>query len=113
MTISTTVTTDHPQWAGRSLAFVRSVKGWGPRFMSAARAREACEVIEGPPKVTGSIVWFVGGHFGDVAIYLGDGNILAVAPNGKPFVCPLSRYSDLRGYLGWSAGNLGDWPVTA
>lgn len=90
-------------WAGRSLAFVRQVKGWHEHYPSAHTARTQSVVNSGVPPI-GTVVWFRGGQFGDCALSLGDGRIVGISPQGLPYCTTVGAYENRHRteYLGWS-----------
>lgn len=96
------MTVDRGTYRGRSLSFVRTLLNLPPHYESAASAMEASRPLHEDEPPLQAVAWYRSNNpYGNCAVSLGRGKVLALDPSGKPLVC---HYRDERVgvYQGWS-----------
>lgn len=94
----------------QSLSFVRQMLGLEavyPNAKAACQATTVTRLATGQVPPIGAVVWFVGHPmYGDCALSVGGGRILAVSMSGEPQVTWLDDYANARRtkVIGWSMG---------
>jgi cell wall-associated NlpC family hydrolase len=92
---------DVDEYAGRSLAYVRTFLNRPPRFPTALDAAFSVDLRDGEPDL-GAVVFYASQPWGHVGVYVGDDLVLTHATEGGPILYPLDDLDQWGGdRLGW------------
>lgn len=92
---------DRAVWRGRSLSFIRQVRGLDAKYGTARQAMQASNIIGDDDPPVGAFCWYHHEPYDNITLALGHFQVLAVSLTGEPILTGI-RAPYLGLYAGWS-----------